>query len=169
MGLVAALASWFSGSRRPTGFRESVGAELAAEGGELVRDDEPVEVLPAGRLSGTLRRPDGTVACDRCVVADTAPARMRGLLGRDGLDAGEGLLIRPTNSVHMFFMRFAIDVVFLDRELRVLKIAQQLRPWRTAARWRAHSALELPAGECARLGLEVGDRLAWGSLEASDD
>src|SRR5437762_1433524 len=79
-----------------------------------------------------VKRPDGTLACERCVVADTAPARMRGLLGRDGLEEGEGLLIRPTNSVHMFFMRFAIDVVFVDRELAVRKIVERLRPWRMA-------------------------------------
>jgi hypothetical protein len=92
---------------------------------------------------------------------------MRGLLGRNSLSRGQGMLIRPTWSVHTGFMRFTIDVVFLDRELRVLKIKQQLRPWRMASRWRAHSALELPAGECARLRLQVGDRLAWGSLKAA--
>jgi uncharacterized membrane protein (UPF0127 family) len=75
------------------------------------------------------------------------------------------MLIRPTWSVHTAFMRFAIDVVFLDEELTVLKVARRLRPWRAVARWRAHSALELPAGECERLGIDVGDRLAWGSLE----
>ena len=74
------------------------------------------------------------------------------------------MLIRPTWSVHTAFMRFAIDVVFLDEELTVLKVARRLRPWRAAARWRAHSALELPAGECERLGIDVGDCLAWGSL-----
>lgn len=59
-------------------------------------------------------------------------------------------------------MRFAIDVVFLDRELRVLAIRHNLRPWRMASRFRAHSALELAAGECERLRLEVGDRLDFG-------
>ena len=78
---------------------------------------------------------------------------------------GHGILIRPTWSVHTAFMRFAIDVVFLDADLTVLKIAQRLRPWRAAFRRRAHQALELRAGECERLGLRVGDRLAWGSLE----
>ena len=112
---------------------------------------------------------EGEIVCEPCELADNPFTRMRGLLGRKKLALGHGLLIRPTWSVHTFFMRFTIDVVFLDRELRVLKISHQLRPWRTAARWRAHSALELPAGECARLGLEVGDRLAWGSLEASND
>jgi len=109
---------------------------------------------------------EGQVVCERCEIADGPFMRMRGLLGRKSLSRGQGLLIRPTWSIHTWFMLFAIDVVFLDRELRVLKIKQQLRPWRAAARWRAHSALELPAGECARLGLAVGDCLAWGSLKA---
>jgi uncharacterized protein len=75
------------------------------------------------------------------------------------------MLIRPTWSVHTAFMRFAIDVVFLNEDLTVLKIVQRLRPWRAAFRRGAHQALELPVGECARLGMRVGDRLAWGSLE----
>jgi hypothetical protein len=92
-------------------------------------------------------------------LADTALARVRGLLGRSSLATGEGILLRPASSVHTAFMRFAIDVVFLDRDLRVLKIASHLRPWRTAARRKAHAVLELPAGEATRRGLELGDRL----------
>jgi uncharacterized protein len=118
----------------------------------------------ADRAYWLITRPDGTVACDRCVVADTAPARMRGLLGRDGLEPGEGLLMRPTNSVHMFFMRFAIDVVFVDRELAVRKIVETLRPWRMAGCRGARAALELPAGTAGRCGITVGERL---TLEAA--
>ena len=106
-----------------------------------------------------LRRPDGTLACERCVVAETAPARMRGLLGRTGLDDREGLLIRPTNSVHMFFMRFAIDVVFLDRDLVVRKVVEALRPWRMAGCRGARAALELPAVSAGRSGITVGEQL----------
>lgn len=105
----------------------------------------------------------GQVVCERCEVADGAFTRMRGLLGRQGLPSGHGLLIKPTWSVHTWFMRFPIDVVFLDRELRVLEVRTHLRPWRTAARFRARSALELAAGECDRLRLDVGDQLALGS------
>jgi uncharacterized protein len=109
--------------------------------------------------------PHGQVVCELCQIADGFFRRGRGLLGRTDLPRGQGMLIRPTWSVHTAFMRFAIDVVFLDEELTVLKVARRLRPWRAAARWRAHSALELPAGECERLGIDVGDRLAWVSLE----
>jgi uncharacterized membrane protein (UPF0127 family) len=109
-----------------------------------------------------LRRPDGSVACERCVVADTPLMRLRGLLGRSGLEPGEGLLIRPASSVHMFFMRFAIDVVFLDREMTVRKVVEVLRPWRVAGCRGAKAALELPAGEAARRAIALGERLELG-------
>jgi uncharacterized membrane protein (UPF0127 family) len=100
---------------------------------------------------------------ERCVcvgeLADGPLSRMRGLLGRSGLPAGEGLLLSPAPSIHTAFMRFPIDAVFLDRELRVLGIAEQLRPWRVASRRRARAVLELAAGECARCDIQVGDRL----------
>ncbi|TMK68865.1 MAG: DUF192 domain-containing protein [Actinobacteria bacterium] len=102
---------------------------------------------------------NGRVVCERCVLADTALARMRGLLGRRSLPSGEGILLRPASSVHTAFMRFSIDAVFLDREGRVLKIARELRPWKTAGRRRAKAVLELPAGEADRRGIEVGERL----------
>ncbi len=109
-----------------------------------------------------LRREDGTMVCERCVLADTALARMRGLLGRRELPSGEGILLRPASSVHMAFMRFPIDAVFLDRDLRVLKVASDLRPWRAAGSRGAKAVLEIPAGEAERRGLTVGDRLVAG-------
>ncbi|MFL5912014.1 MAG: DUF192 domain-containing protein [Gaiellaceae bacterium] len=104
-----------------------------------------------------LRRSDGTVVCARCAVASTPLARMRGLLGRSSLAPDEGMLFTRTGSIHMFFMRFAIDAVFCDRELQVLEVARGLRPWRTAAARGAKVTIELPAGGAA--GLEPGDRL----------
>ena len=109
-----------------------------------------------------LRREDGTIVCERCLLAETALIRMRGLLGRRYLPSGEGILLKPASSVHTAFMRFAIDAVFLDREHRVVKIAADLRPWRVAGARRAKSVLEIPAGEAARSGLSVGDRLVVG-------
>jgi uncharacterized protein len=106
-----------------------------------------------------LIRADGAVLCERCVVADTPFARMRGLLGRKSLGREEGVLLRPAGSVHTFFMRFAIDAVFLDRDLRVLGVADRLRPWRAAGRRGAKAVLELAAGESERRGLRVGDEL----------
>lgn len=83
---------------------------------------------------------------------------MRGLLGRRSLAADEGLLIRPAGSIHMLFMRFAIDAVFCDRDLRVVAIRRDLRPWRFAAAKGARTVVELAAG--AASALSVGDRLS---------
>ena len=88
-------------------------------------------------------------------------------LRRGGLESGEGLLLRPAGSVHMFFMRFPIDVVFLSRDGEVLKIVSDLRPWRTAGARRAKSALELGAGEAERHGIRVGSRLDLSVLAGS--
>ncbi len=107
----------------------------------------------------SLARQDGRVVVEHCLVAARPLRRMRGLLGRRELPEGEGILLRPAASIHTAFMRFPIDVVFLDRERVVLGIARELRPWRATARSGAHAALELASGECARRGIRVGDRL----------
>jgi hypothetical protein len=107
----------------------------------------------------TLRRADGETVCGRCRLAESLWARTRGLLGRSGLDSDEGLLIRPAGSVHTLFMRFPIDVVFLDRELRVLSVHAAVKPWRVAAQRGAKATLELPAGAAARAGLDPGRQL----------
>jgi uncharacterized membrane protein (UPF0127 family) len=105
-------------------------------------------------------RENGEVVCERCLVADRPFARMRGLLGRRSLPAGEGILLRPAGSIHTFFMRFAIDAVFLDRELRVVATAEDVVPWRTRGARGSKAVLELAAGECARRGLHVGEQLS---------
>ena len=102
----------------------------------------------------------GCVACERCLVADRPLTRMRGLLGKTSLPPDEGILLRPASSVHTWFMRFPIDVLFLDRDLSVMRIAPRLGPWRMALRWRAAAVLELAAGEAARRGIVVGDQLS---------
>ena len=107
----------------------------------------------------TLRAPGGEV---RCEVAATPLRRMRGLLGRSGLESGRGLLLRPAGSIHTAFMRFPIDAVFLDGEGTVLRIAADLPPWRAAAARGARSVLELAAGEAERRGVSVGAKLAPG-------
>jgi uncharacterized membrane protein (UPF0127 family) len=84
---------------------------------------------------------------------------MRGLLGRSELPVGEGLFLKPCGSVHMFFMRFPIDVVFLDRELSVVGVVPELPPWRMAGRRGAKVTLELAAGEAARRGIAPGMQL----------
>lgn len=108
----------------------------------------------------------GTVVCERCEVPESSFGRARGLLGRDGLGVGEGMLIDRAGSVHMFFMRFPIDVVFLDRDRKVVGVRRGLRPWQVAAARRAVAALELPAGAAAEAGIEEGDVLALQNLDA---
>ena len=93
--------------------------------------------------------------------------RMRGLLGRKGLDEGEGLLLRPAPSIHTFFMRFPIDVVFVARDGEVVKVVPALKPWRSAAARGARSALELAAGEAERRDIHAGIRLDLSSPAAS--
>jgi uncharacterized membrane protein (UPF0127 family) len=90
---------------------------------------------------------------------------MRGLLGREKLDPGSGMLLTPEPSVHMFFMRFPIDVVFLDRDWKVVGIRHELRPWRVAGEGRAHASLELPAGAAAAAGITEGDVLVREDLD----
>lgn len=101
-----------------------------------------------------------TLLGDRVEVAESWFSRLKGLLGRDGLAEGGGLHIVPCNSIHMFFMRFAIDVAFLDHEGKVVRAVHAIKPWRaTRVYLDAHSALELPAGTLARSQTQDGDLL----------
>jgi uncharacterized protein len=115
---------------------------------------------PAGAL--VLRREDdGEVLCERCVVADTAFRRLRGLLGRRELRPGEGIVLRPGWSIHTAFLLFAIDVAFVDQDQVVLKVVNNLRPFRASVCRGARDVVELAAGEAERRGLKPGDRLTW--------
>jgi uncharacterized protein len=107
-----------------------------------------------------VRNAAGDVVCERCEVPKSSFARARGLLGRSELEPGSGMLIDAAPSVHMFFMRFPIDVVFLDRDWKVVRVVHGLRPWRVAGARRAVAALELPAGAAAQVGIEEGDMLS---------
>lgn len=101
----------------------------------------------------------GTDVCERCLVAGDTLTRMRGLLGRADLPADEGLLLRPADSIHTHFMRIPIDVVFLDRDLRVLDVRSAVKPWRMAHKRGANAVLELRAGEAGHRGVQIGDLL----------
>ncbi|MCW2924476.1 MAG: putative secreted protein [Thermoleophilia bacterium] len=102
----------------------------------------------------------GEVVTPTLVKADTMWRRMRGLLGRGALAPAEGLWIDPCNAIHMFFMRFPIDAVFLDEGMQVVRVHEDLRPWRMARGGKhAHSVLELPQGKAAFFNIRVGDRL----------
>jgi uncharacterized membrane protein (UPF0127 family) len=102
----------------------------------------------------------GALLGTRVALAVGIRSRLQGLLGRSELAPGEGLWLEPCASIHMFFMRFAIDVVFVDRQGAVVKLCQHVVPWRLASGGRrARAALELPVGTIERSATRVGDRL----------
>lgn len=102
----------------------------------------------------------GAVIAPRTSVADGVWTRFRGLMLRRPLEAGEALLIKPCSSVHMFFMRFPLDIVFFGKDGAVVKIVSNLKPWRMALGGKgAWCALELPAG--AASGISVGDQIVF--------
>lgn len=102
----------------------------------------------------------GTVLAERVAEAANSWTRMRGLLGRDGLEAGEGLLIRPCQGVHTLFMAFPIDVLHVARDGRVRKVLPAMAPNRLGPLdFKTSYVVELPAGAAASTGTQVGDRV----------
>jgi uncharacterized membrane protein (UPF0127 family) len=101
----------------------------------------------------------GRVLVARLEAAFDSATRKKGLLGRDRLDAGAGLVIAPCGGVHTFFMRFPIDVLFAARDGRVVKISHGVKPWRLALALSAFCVIELPAGTAADSATRAGDRL----------
>jgi uncharacterized membrane protein (UPF0127 family) len=99
----------------------------------------------------------GRVVATRVELALDSQSRRRGLLGRDEFEKGAALIIAPCSSIHTFFMRFAIDVVFVSRDGRVLKTYSTLVPWRMAFSFGAFAVIELPAGALSQLEARRGD------------
>lgn len=105
----------------------------------------------------------GTVLAEQAGLAQSFLTRLRGLLGRRSLDEGQGLVIQPTDMIHTFFMAFAIDVAFVDRQDRVLKTVAGMKPWRASPLVRrSHRVVELPVGVLAHTRTEAGDQLRIG-------
>jgi uncharacterized membrane protein (UPF0127 family) len=103
-----------------------------------------------------------TILGETIEVASTAAQKVRGLLGRECLEDGHGLLFKHCSSLHTFFMSFPIDVVFTDRNGKVLKAASDVKPFKlVAAPLRAYYAIELPAGSIARSNTREGDVLSF--------
>ena len=108
-----------------------------------------------------------TMIGDRVTVADTSLRRMVGLLGRSELGTGEGLWIRPSSGVHTIGMRFAIDVVGLDKHHRVIKLWEHLRPYRmTSVSAALRSVVELPSGRILECEIQVGDLFHFKAAQA---
>lgn len=102
-----------------------------------------------------LKTADGRWIAKRVRIARTFRQRLRGLLGTRRLESEEGLMLSPGGSVHTFGMRYRIDVAFLDRQLKILRVTPQLCPWRICrAPARTRHVLELPAGTAVKLQLE---------------
>lgn len=100
-----------------------------------------------------------TQIADKLEVARSGPKRSKGLLGRNGLGQGEGMWIIPCEAVHTFFMRFPIDLIYLDRKHRVKKVRGSVPAWRISGCLSAHSVLELPSGTIRETRTERGDLL----------
>jgi uncharacterized protein len=113
------------------------------------------------RVSNSTR---GTVVAETADVADTSEKRREGLLKRSGLARGEGLWIVPCEAVHCFFMKFTIDVVYLNRQKQVVKVRPALKPWRMSACLSARSVLELPEGQIRATGTQPGDQFEFEKL-----
>ena len=101
----------------------------------------------------------GRVVAGTLLTAFDSSSRRRGLLGRDSLPEGIALIIAPSNAIHTFFMRFAIDVAFVSKTGRVLKVRSAIPPWRIAGAWGGFAVVELPAGALARSDTRAGDTL----------
>ena len=101
----------------------------------------------------------GTFLGDAIEKAESSAQRRTGLLKHKKLVEGEGLWIAPCEAVHTFFMKFAIDLIYIDRKHRVKSVVRGVRPWRFSACFSAHSILELPTGTIDRTKTEKGDEL----------
>ncbi|HEY2597087.1 MAG TPA: DUF192 domain-containing protein [Candidatus Dormibacteraeota bacterium] len=108
-----------------------------------------------------VHEPSGKVLADDLEVERSLIGRTVGLMGRRHLEAGQGMWINPCNGIHMMFMRFAIDAVFLDRQERVKKVYRNLPAWYGVVWfvWGAESVLELPPGSTAGIDLKKGDQI----------
>ena len=107
----------------------------------------------------------GTLLADRANIANTSATRKTGLLKHTKLDPGEGLWITPCEGVHTIGMKFPIDVLFLNKKRKVLKIRPAMPKWRMSMCLRAHSVLELPSGMAAATETVRGDQLEFETYE----
>jgi uncharacterized protein len=116
--------------------------------------------LPTATIQNVTR---GTMIAARAELARTFAARGQGLMGRASIGAGEGLVIDPEWSIHMFFMRFAIDVIFVGPDDRVVGLRRALPPWAPfagVAPWRGRYVIELPVGAIDSSETQLGDQIA---------
>ena len=123
---------------------------------------------PLGSFAKVRNMTRDTQVAERLEVAGSNVERSKGLLGRNELLPGEGMWIIPCEAVHTFFMKFPIDLIYLDKKLRVKKVRRDMKAWRISACFRAHSVLELPAGTIRETQTQCGDVLEFRGLSAAD-
>ena len=104
---------------------------------------------------------EGRIIAERLQIADTFWKRIARLLGRDEMLLDEGVLIMPAKTINTYFFSFPVDVLFLDREGRVVRLADNVMPWQTLHESGASSIVELSAGALCRRGCRVGDHVVW--------
>ena len=119
----------------------------------------PLVRHPAQRHAIRNERSGSTLA-NHVLAALDSKSRRTGLLRHESLPDGDAMVIAPTNAIHTFFMRFAIDVVFVTRDGRVVKTCASVKPWRVAMAFGAYAVVELPAGTLARCDTSTGDMLS---------
>jgi len=107
-----------------------------------------------------INKTKNTVIAEQAAMADTVLSRLKGLLGRDSINPGEALIITQCRSIHMFFMKFGIDVIFVDKRNRAVGTVKRIKPFLMSPYfWQAVSAIELPEGVIERTKTAVGDEL----------
>lgn len=116
------------------------------------------------KLISVKRESDGVMIASRVEVASSILESMKGLLGRNHIGDGVGMWLEPCSGIHTWFMKIAIDVVFIDKEGVVARLAENVRPWRMRF-YHGQAVLELAAGKIAETGLKLGDRLIIGASE----
>jgi uncharacterized membrane protein (UPF0127 family) len=127
-----------------------------------------LSAMDARTNSTALNATRGVALASDLEVATSLLARTRGLLGRRELPPGSGLLLDPCPSVHTWFMSISIDLIFLDRENRVVGLRRNLKPFRMAGAWRGARTLELPAGTIVATGTSVGDSVVFETTGTRD-
>jgi uncharacterized membrane protein (UPF0127 family) len=110
----------------------------------------------------------GETIASRARLADNPATRSLGLMFKKALPAGEALIIRPCWSIHTVFMRFRLDVLFLDKSQRVKKVVRQMPAYRFAASRGAHETIELTGGSLEGLDLQPGDQVVYRPLEGGE-
>jgi uncharacterized protein len=137
-----------------------LGRRLVAQFGRLLSMATFVSPLLRGHGEHELRNErTGAVLASHVLTAFDSESRRTGLLKHESLPQGHGLIIAPSNAVHTFFMRFAIDLAFVAKDGRVVKVRAAVPPWRLSGALRAYAVVELPAGTLERTGTVRGDRL----------